>query len=218
MTNPISPTGERDLSPALAVPDGPLVDRISALIEQARALVARQTNVALTMLYWEIGRLIDLEVLKQERAEYARQIAGSLARQLTARFGRGFDQSNLHRMIKLSQVFPDREIVGSLAPQLSWTHLTMLLPVRTDAARSFYIDQAIAGGLSAKALRELIGRQGFERKEIANAQTPGGSIVPSDSFRDPYLLDFLGLRDAYDERDLEDAIVHDLQALSSGGG
>lgn len=172
------------------------------------------------MLYWEIGRLIDIEVLKQERAEYAQQIVGSLAPQLTARFGRGFDLSNLHRMIKLSQVFPDREIVGSLAQQLSWTHFTMLLPVRTDEARSFYIEQAIAGRLSARALRELIGRQGFERKEIANAQTPGGSAVPTDNFRDPYLLDFLELRDAYDERDLEDAIIRDLQAflLEVGNG
>lgn len=136
------------------------------------------------MLYWEIGRLIDVEVLNQERAEYARQIA------------------------------------GSLAPQLSWTHLTMLLPVRTDEARAFYIEQAISGRLSAKALRELIGRQGFERREIANAQTPGGAMVPADSFRDPYLLDFLGLRGAYNERDLEDAIVHDLQEflLEVGNG
>lgn len=218
----LTPGGERNLSGrSLAVPsDGSLVDRISALIEQSRTLIARQTNVALTTLYWEIGRLIDVEVLKQERAEYARQIVASLAPQLTARFGRGFDQSNLHRMIKLSQVFPDREIVGSLAPLLSWTHLTMLLPVRTDEARSFYIEQAIAGRLSAKGLRELIGRQGFERKEIANAQTPGGSAVPTDSFRDPYLLDFLGLQSAYDEQDLEDAIIHDLEAflLEVGNG
>lgn len=85
--------------------------------------------------------------------------------------------------------------------------------MRTDEARTFYIDQAIAGRLSAKGLRELIGRRGFERKEIANARTPGGSTIPTDGFRDPYLLDFLGLRGAYDERDLEDAIVHDLQAF-----
>lgn len=117
MTQPIPPNGERDLSRALAVrSDEQLLERVSALIEQTRTLVARQTNVALTLLYWEIGRLIDVEVLKQERADYARRIVGSLAPQLTARFGRGFDQSNLHRMIKLSQVFPDREIVGSLAP------------------------------------------------------------------------------------------------------
>ena len=111
----------------------------------------------------------------------------------------------------------DRE---SLGQQLSWTHFKALLPVRTDEARQFYIDQAVAARLSVRGLRELIGRQGFERKEIANAQTPGSAMIPADSFRDPYLLDFLGLHGAYNERDLEDAIVHDLQEflLEVGNG
>lgn len=90
----------------------------------------------------------------------------------------------------------------------------------TPEARQFYIEQATDAGLSVRALRELIGRQGFERKEIANAQTLGGSTVPTDSFRDPYFLDFLGLQGAYEERDLEDAIVHDMQEflLEVGNG
>ena len=110
----------------------------------------------------------------------------------------------------------DQEIVATLSQQLSWSHFKDLLPVRTDEARQFYIDQAVAARLSVRGLRDLIGRQGFERKEIANAQTPGSGMVPADSFRDPYLLDFLGLRGAYNERDLEDAIVHDLQEAGNG--
>lgn len=116
-------------------------------------------------------------------------------------------------MVKVAQAFPDPEIVAVLGQQLSWTHFKALLPVPTQEARQFYIDQALSARLSVRGLRELIGRRGFERKEIANAQTPGGSMVPADSFRDPYLLDFLGLQGAYDERDLEEAIVHDLGAF-----
>jgi len=215
------PSGERDLSPTLAVPsEGPLVDRISALIEQTRAVVATTANAALTLMYWHIGRMIDLDVLGQKRAGYDQEIVASLEPQLTARFGRGFDRSSLHRMVRFSQVFPEVEIVASLGQQLSWTHFKALLPVRTDEARQFYIDQAVAARLSVRGLRELIGRQGFERKEIANAQTPGSAMIPADSFRDPYLLDFLGLHGAYNERDLEDAIVHDLQEflLEVGNG
>ncbi|MGB4777761.1 PDDEXK nuclease domain-containing protein [Microbacterium sp.] len=104
----------------------------------------------------------------------------------------------------------DREIVATLSPELGWSHFKVLLPVRTAEARAFYIEQATTARLSVRALRELIGRQGFERKEIANAQTPGGTVVPLDNFRDPYFLDFLGLRDAYAERDLEDAIIHEM--------
>lgn len=173
------------MSPAPAVPsDGPLLDRVSALIEQTRAAVATQFDAALTLMNWRIGRMIDVEVLREERAGYA------------------------------------QEIVATLSPQLSWSHLREVLPVPTTEARRFYVDQAIAARLSVRGLRELIGRQGFERKEIANAQTPGGSTVPTDSFRDPYLLDFLGLQGAYDERDLEEAIVHDLEAflLEAGNG
>lgn len=153
--------------------DHPLVDRIAALIEQTRSLVAVQANVALTLMNWEIGHLIDVEVLEQERADYAQQIVASPGPQLAGRFGRGFDTSNLHRMIKVSQVFPDRTIVAALGRHLSWTHFKALLPVPIDEARAYYIEQAVDGHLSVRGLRDLIGRQGYERREIANAQHIG---------------------------------------------
>lgn len=204
----------------VGVEPGSLFLRVSALVEQTRATVASQANTAITLLYWEIGRLIDVEVLQRERAEYAQQIVASLGRQLTERFGRGFDRANLYRMVQFAQVFPDHEIVASLGQQLSWTHFKALLPVRTPEARAFYIEQALTARLSVRALRELIGRQGFERREIANAQTPGGSTVPADTFRDPYFLDFLGLKDAYQEQDLEEAIIREMEAflLEVGNG
>lgn len=199
--------------PGTLASDHPLVDRIAALIEQTRSLVAVQANVALTLMNWEIGHLIDVEVLKQERADYAQQIVASLGPQLAGRFGRGFDTSNLHRMIKFSQVFPDRTIVAALGRHLSWTHFKALLPVPTDEARAYYIEQAVDGHLSVRGLRDLIGRQGYERREIANAQTSGGSVVPADSFRDPFFLDFLGLADAYAEKDLEESIIREMEAF-----
>lgn len=210
----------RAVAQAAQAEDGALLDRISLLIEQTHAVVAAQANAALTLMNWHIGRMIDLEVLQEGRAGYDQEIVATLSPQLTSRFGRGFDRSNLYRMIKFSQVFPDVEIVATLSQQLGWSHFKVLLPVRTPEARAFYIEQAVTARLSVRALRELIGRQGFERKEIANAQTPGGSAVPVDSFRDPYLLDFLGLKDAYAERDLEEAIIQDMEAflLEVGNG
>lgn len=183
-------------------------------------MVASQFNSALTLMNWHIGRMIDMDVLREERAGYGQEIVATLSQQLTRRYGSGFDRTSLSRMVQLSQLFPDVESVATLGQQLSWSHFKVLLPVPTAEARQFYIDQAVAARLSVRGLRELLGRQGFERKEIANAQTPGGSAVPTGSFRDPYLLDFLGLQSAYDERDLEDAIVHDLEAflLEVGNG
>lgn len=161
-----------------------LFDRVAALIEQTRTSVASQANAALTMMNWQIGHLIDAEVLGEQRAGYA------------------------------------EEIVASLGQQLSWTHFKALIPVYSDEARAFYIQQALDARLSVRALRELIGRQGFERREIANAQTPGGSAVPLDAFSDPYFLDFLGLKDTFAERDLEEALIREMEAflLEVGNG
>ncbi|HWV50330.1 MAG TPA: PDDEXK nuclease domain-containing protein [Microbacterium sp.] len=200
--------------------EGPLVERISQLIEQTRGAVATQANAALTLMNWHIGRMIDVEILTEVRAGYDAEIVATLSRQLTARYGRGFERATLYRMIQFSQVFPDAEIVATLGRQLSWSHFKALLPVRTPEARAFYIEQATSARLSVRALRELIGRQGFERNEIANAQTPGGTAVPLDSFRDPYFLDFLGLKEAHLERDLEDAVVRDMETflLEVGNG
>lgn len=200
--------------------EGPLLERVSALIEQTRSFVATQVNSALTLRNWHIGRMIDAEVLRKSRAGYDQEIVASLERQLTKRFGKGFNRADLYRMIQFSQVFPNEADVTLLGQQLSWTHLKAILPVRSPEARAFYIEQAISARLSVRALDELIGRQGYERKEIANAQTPGGSVVPADTFRDPYFLELLGLHDSWAERDLEEAIIRDMEAflLEAGDG
>lgn len=202
-----------------AAADG-LFQQISELIEQTRTTVAVQANAALTMMNWQIGHIVDAEVLQQQRAEYAKEIVATLSRQLAKRYGRGFDRPSLYRMSQFAQVFPDKEIVATLSRQLSWSHFKDLLPVYSDEARAFYIKQALDARLSVRALRELIGRQGFERREIANAQTPGGSAVPLDSFSDPYFLDFLGLKDTFAERDLEEALIRDMEVflLEAGNG
>ncbi|WP_188503831.1 PDDEXK nuclease domain-containing protein [Nesterenkonia alkaliphila] len=200
--------------------DGTLFDRVSALIDKTRTAVAAQVNLHLTLMNWHIGRMIDVEILQENRAGYDQEIVVSLARQLTGRFGRGFTRDSLYRMLQFSQVYPDPEIVVSLGRQLSWTHFLALIAVPNAQARQFYAEQAVASRLSVRALRDLIGRQGFERKEIANAQTAGSAAVPADSFLAPYFLDFLGLPDAYAEQDLEDAIVRDMQSflLEAGDG
>jgi hypothetical protein len=102
----------------IPVRDGALVDRVSSLIEQTRSIVTRQANAALTLMNWHIGRMIDVEVLNESRAEHATELVASLAQQLTAKFGRGFDRTNLYRMVRFSQVYPDSRFVASLAQQV----------------------------------------------------------------------------------------------------
>jgi predicted nuclease of restriction endonuclease-like (RecB) superfamily len=219
MSDPSTPSQEGGFSPVRRVASGEaaapadLVERVSSLVREAREAIASYANATLTMTYWQVGALIDTEVLGGERADYGSQILVSLAHELTDRFGRGFDRPNLSRMVTFARQFPDPEIVASLAHKLSWTHFVALLPLKSDEARTFYADQVVAGHLSVRELKRAIQRKAFERREIANSQIEQGSMVPADTFSDPYLLDFLGLHDGYAEADLEAAILLDLEAF-----
>ena len=197
-----------------------LLARAADVIEDGQAAAARQANLSLTMTFWRLGRLIGEEVLGSERAAYGEQIVVSLGRQLVERYGRSYEEKNLRRMIQFAEQFPDEQIVVSLGRQLSWTHFRALLPLKSPEARAFYAQEAMAQGLSVRGLRHLISRKVFERREIANAQLVGETAVPSDVFRDPYLLDFLGLEDTFLEHDLEAAIVREMEGflLEAGNG
>ncbi|MEF3322196.1 PDDEXK nuclease domain-containing protein [Gulosibacter sp. GYB002] len=197
-----------------------LLVRAAEVIEEGQAAAARQANLALTLTFWRLGRLIGEEVLGSKRATYGEQIVVSLGRQLVERYGRSYEDKNLRRMIQFARQFPEEQMVVSLGRQLSWTHFRALLPLKSPEARAFYAQEAMAQGLSVRGLRHLISRKAFERRAIANAQLVGDTSVPRDVFRDPYLLDFLGLKDTFLERDLEAAIVQDMEAflLEAGNG
>lgn len=183
------------------------------LVEQGRRVAAVQVNAALTMTYWLVGRAISINVLRSERAEYGKAIVASLGRKLTERFGSGFGRSNLNRMIAFARQFPEYESTASLAMSLTWTHVRELLAVRSDAARAFYVEETVAKHLSVRELQNVIARKAFERRQIANSRIPEGSAVPRDTFHDPLILDALGLRDTFLEKDLEAAILRDMQAF-----
>ena len=201
------------IAESVSAEGGELVEQVSALIDQAQAFAAAQVNATLTLRNWYIGRLIDVAVLREGRAGHDQELVASLAQQLTARYGRGYDRTNLYRMVRFSQQFTEPELVASLAQQVSWTHFRELLPLATDDARAFYVREIIDRHLSVRDLRYAISRKAFERREIADSQIPEGSAVPLDAFRDPVLLDMLGLADTFLERDLEAALRHDMEAF-----
>lgn len=203
----------RVIAETVSASGGELVDQVSALIEQAQSFASAQVNATLTLRNWYIGRLIDVAILRGERAGHDQELVASLAQQLTVRYGRGYDRTNLYRMVRFSQQFSEPELVASMAQQVSWTHFRELLPLATDEARAFYVKEIIDRHLSVRDLRYAISRKAFERREIADSQIPEGSAVPLDAFRDPVLLDMLGLADTFLERDLEAALCHDMEAF-----
>ncbi|WP_118973481.1 PDDEXK nuclease domain-containing protein [Taibaiella koreensis] len=190
-----------------------LLTELAQLIEQSQQQVAQQANTTLTMLFWHIGRRINQDILQNERAGYGKQIVPTLAAQLTGRYGRNFEEKNLRRMLQFAGQFPAEEIVVPLARQLSWSHFLILIPLKNAEARMFYAKKAITEGLGKRELRQHISAKAFERTAIANLQNTSNNPALHNNFKDPYFLDFLGLRDTYLEKDLEAAILRDLETF-----
>lgn len=193
---------------------------VSGLIEETRRTLARQANSTMVFLFWRIGQQVNSEILDHQRAEYGQKIVTTLATQLVASYGRSFEARNLRRMMQFAEQFPDFGIVSPLATQLSWSHVVEVLALKTPEARLFYLGEAATRQLGKRELRRMIDRKAFERKEIANAQLTEASAIALDTFKDPYLLDVLGLHDGFLEADLEAAVLRELESfiLELGGG
>ena len=199
-----------------------LLNDLRILIEQARSRAAQRINDEIVVLNWEIGNRIHKEILQEERAQYGEQIVIKLAEQLSVEYGRAFHRSALFRMVQFVEEFPDKQIVATLSQQLSWSHFRELLPLENELKRNFYAEMCRLEGWSVRTLQDKIKRLLYERTAIAKkpedvAQQElkllheRGELSPDLVFRDPYLLDFLGLKNAYDEKDLETAILRELE-------
>jgi len=198
-----------------------LVD-IRQLIDSTRHRVALAVNAELTLLYWQIGRRIRTEVLQNQRAEYGKQIIATLAQQLTADYGKGWSEKQLRHCLRIAETFADEAIFSTVRRELSWSHIKTLMYLDDPLKREFYIEMVRIEGWSLRQMQERINSQLFERTAISKkpeetirhdlqALRNEGLFSPDLAFRDPYLLDFLGLADTYAEKDLEAAIVAELQ-------
>ena len=219
------------VAPAAGSGQEELLCDIRKLIEESRRQLARTVNSALAQLYWHIGHRIRREVLKGERAAYGEQSVSALARQLATDFGRGFTEKNLRHMLRFAEVFPDAVIVSAARRQLTWTHFRTLIYIDDPLKRDFYLQMCQQEGWSTRCLQERLDSQLFERTTLSRqpdalleqelaALRQRGELTPALLLKDPYVLDFLGLQDRYLEKDLEDAILRELESflLELGAG
>ncbi|MGD1045760.1 MAG: PDDEXK nuclease domain-containing protein [Bacteroidota bacterium] len=201
-----------------------LYTEIRSLIESTRRQVSQVVNSGLVTMYWQIGILIRKNVLGEERAEYGKQIFYALSRKLTEEFGTGFSQANLFHMVRFAEVFPEQKIIASLMRQLSWTHLRQIIYLDDPLKREFYSEMCRVERWSTRTLEEKISGMLYERTAISKKPTKlikqelqslrkEDALTPDLVFRDPYLLNFLGLKDTYSEKDLESAILREIEAF-----
>ncbi|MCH9739337.1 MAG: PDDEXK nuclease domain-containing protein, partial [Epsilonproteobacteria bacterium] len=211
-------------------PTNNLFKNIKELIEETKAKVTVTVNSSLTLMYWHIGKQIDEEILKSERAEYGKDIIPQLSKQLVKEFGAGYSKRNLANMVKLAQVFPNIQILQTLCAKLSWSHFRQLIYIEDNLKREFYIEMCRLDNWSVRVLQDRINSMLYERTalskepdklieyEIENLKK--GNITPPMVLKDPYVLDFLELKDRYLEVDLEDAILREIEKfiLELGSG
>ena len=162
--------------------------------------------------------------------EYGQKILATLSAELVREFGKGFSYSALTRMTRFAEQFPDERILATLLQELTWSHFTLLLPLKDPLAREFYAEMCRVERWSVRTLRQKIGGMLFERTALSKnspevvrqelATLRDGRMTPDMVFRDPYLLDFLDLSGAYSEKDLEAAILREMESflLEMGNG
>jgi predicted nuclease of restriction endonuclease-like (RecB) superfamily len=208
-----------------------LLADLRELILHAREGVARAVDSGLTTIYWHVGRRIRQDVLRAKRAEYGEKIVHALSAQLSVEFGRGFGEKNLRRMIQFAEAFPDEKIVAALRRQLGWTHFRQIIALEDPIKRDFYAEMCRVERWSTRTIEKKIGSMLFERTALSRKPAKlarmeikklreEDKVTPDLIFHDPYILDFLGLKDAYAEKDLESAILREMEAfiLELGAG
>jgi predicted nuclease of restriction endonuclease-like (RecB) superfamily len=188
-----------------------LLHDLASIIENGKREITAQINSTLTLVYWQVGFKINTYILENQRAEYSQETVANLSSQLTTLCGKSFALRNLRRMMQFVSLFSDRQIVSPLATQLSWSHFVELLPIKNNEARFFYAQKAAEETWSKRQLRNQIERKAFERKEIAQIQLSETDSEIQSTFKDPYFLDFLGLKEGYLENDIEGAILKEIE-------
>ena len=199
-----------------------LLGDIKTLIEQSKQQVAVAVNSTMTMLYWQVGSRIKEDVLQNKRAKYGQEVIKQLSVELIEQYGKGWSEKHLRHCLRIAETFPDFQIVSTLWRQLSWSHIKTIMYIDNDLQRDFYIEMCKMERWSVRVLEKRINSMLYERTAISKKPEETikhdlellkneQKLTPDLVFRDPYFLDFLGLRDKYSEKDLETAILVELQ-------
>ena len=195
--------------------------KIKSILEEARHNAYRHVNFVMVQAYWNIGReIVEEEQKGKQRAEYGATIIEELSQKLTVEYGQGFNKTNLWYMKQFYLAFKN---LHALRGELSWTHYRLLLKVEREEIRQFYLNECIQSNWSTRQLERQINTLYYERllasknklpvKREADARAKKLAVSPEDQIKDPYVLEFLGLKEhpALKENELEHALIEKLQ-------
>ncbi len=195
---------------------------VCEIIKQAKSRIATYVNTEVCLTNWYVGKRIKEDVLYNQRAEYGKQIVKNLAIRLTSIYGSGWGYEKLKHCVRSAYLFSEEEIRYAVSTQLTWTHLRLLMSIKDELARSFYMEMCRLEHWDTRTLGKKIDGQLYERTAISrkpeevirqelDTVKETNQLVPDMVFRSSYFLDMLGLPDIFSEKDLESAILSQIQ-------
>jgi predicted nuclease of restriction endonuclease-like (RecB) superfamily len=185
-----------------------LLEDLRKLIDSARKSVAKTVNSTMTLLYWQIGKRIYTEILNENRAEYGKQIVINISEELTLFYGKGWSPRQIRYCLQIAELFPEFKIWHTMCAKLSWSHIRLLIRIEDALKRDFFTELCKLENWSVRQLQEK--SEKLIKNDLKQLQDED-KLSPDLVFRDPYFLDFLGLTSEYSEKDLESAILVELQ-------
>jgi len=199
-----------------------LYKEITKAIDNSKRNVVTAVNSEMVVLYWNIGKIIKTQILQDEKAEYGKSIISHLSKELTSEYGKGYSQANLFNMVRLYDAIENFEILQTVSVKLTWSHLLKLIAIEDNLKREFYKSMCINEHWSVRTLTDRINSMLYERTAISKKpeltivndlkQLSEKNKMTTDLFfKDPYVLDFLELQDTYSEKDIENAILSELE-------
>lgn len=199
-----------------------IFDDISKLIEQSRINVVKKINSELVLLYWNIGKYIKTQLFDNDKNKYGESIVKKLSIELTSKYGNGFSSRTLFRIVQFYNIFSDLQKVSTLSPLFSWSHFVEIIKIDDELKRDFYITMCKNEGWSVRTFRERINSMLYERTVISKLpeETIRQDLVKLSNqkemskslfIKDPYILDFLNLKETYNEKDIENVILIELE-------
>ena len=192
------------------------------IIDGARGRIATFLNTEVCMTNWYVGKRVKEDVLYNQRAEYGKQVLKRLSTRLTERYGSGWGYEKLKHCVRSAYLFSEEEIRYATSTQLNWTHLRTLMSVKDPLERQFYAQMCSQEHWDTRTLDEKIDRQLYQRTAISrkpeelikkelDASKQSNNLLPDRVFRSSYCLDMLGLPDIFTEKDLESAIITQIE-------
>ena len=196
-------------------------ESIKTILLSARDNTYRQVNFIMVEAYWNIGKqIVEEEQNGEDRAKYGSYLIKELSKRLTEDFGKGFTSTNLKMMRQFYNTFPNRH---TLCDQLTWSHYRLIIRIENKNAREWYINESAKSNWSVRALERQIGTHYYERilaskeqesvKLEAVEKTKDLQLTSKDIIKDPYVLEFLDLKDnkSFREDELESALIEKIQ-------